>query len=103
MTETASRPLPPADHVAEDLSDDELIDRYIVRNPHQMGHDRAKTVYGVSVWALVGYLRGEGQTVAQTADDYDLPEVAVRAALAYYRANRALIDARLLINDADYQ
>lgn len=104
MTETANAARRHADEIgAAAESDDELIARYIVRNPHQLGPDRAKTVWGVSVWALVAYMRGEGNTIARTAEDYDLPEVAVRAALAYYRQNRALIDARLLINDAAFE
>lgn len=45
-------------------------------------------------------MRGEGNTPIRTAAAYELPEAAVRAALAYYRQNRELIDARLLLHDA---
>lgn len=82
------------------LGDDELIARYIVRNPNGMGPDRAKAIWGVSVWALIGHMREEGNSPEVTAEDYGLPEIAVPAALAYYRQNRALIDARLLVHDA---
>ena len=102
MTETTSQLDQRADD-ATDESDDELIAKYIVRNPHGYGPDRAKTVYGVSVYVIIAYLRGEGVTVADVAAAYELPEVAIRAALAYYRQNQALIDARILINDAAFE
>jgi uncharacterized protein (DUF433 family) len=84
-------------------ADDLLVDQYIVRNPNGQGPDEAATIWGVSVWALIGHMREPENTIARTAADYDLPEVAVRAALAYYRENRALIDARLLVNDAAFE
>jgi len=100
MTDTKIRADPALDVVGAE-SDDELIAKYIVRYPHGYGPDRAKTVFGVSVHVIVRYLQGEGMIVADVADAYDLPEVAIRAALAYYRQNQALIDARILIDDAD--
>lgn len=104
QTKVADETIPQEEARVDDaLSDEELVARYIVRNPHGMGPDRAKTVWGVSVWALIGHMRGEDNTVAGVAEAYELPEIAVRAALAYYRLNHALIDARLLLNDAAFE
>lgn len=100
MTDIKSRATPVIGDAAAVESDDELIAKYIVRNPDGRGPDRAETVYGISVWTIIGYLRAAGATGADVAAEYDLPEVAIRAALAYYRQNQALIDARILIDDA---
>lgn len=99
MTETTSQLDQRADD-ATDESDDELIAKYIIRNPDGRGPDRAVTTHGVSVWLLVEQVRASGGNIHEIAADHDLPEVAVRAALAYYRQNQALIDARILINNA---
>jgi uncharacterized protein (DUF433 family) len=58
--------------------------------------------YGVSVWALIGYLRGAHASVEQVAHDYDLPVEAVEAANAYYRRHKRLIDSRIAVNDAAF-
>ena len=50
------------------------------------------------MWALVGHLRAVCDDVDRVAADYELPREAVEAALAYYRRNKDLIDARLLLN-----
>ena len=85
------------------LTDDELIARYIVPHPEKPGADQAIVAgYGVSVWALVGYLHGTNASVSQVAADYDLPVEAVEAALAYYRRHKALIDSRIAVNDAGF-
>ncbi|HLH21205.1 MAG TPA: DUF433 domain-containing protein [Chloroflexota bacterium] len=76
-----------------------LIARYIEDNPHAAGLDEARLIVsGVPVWALVGHWRAIGEDIAQVAHDYDLPDEAVEAALAYYRQHAALIDARILAN-----
>jgi hypothetical protein len=36
--------------------------------------------------------------VLDTADAFDIPEIAVRAALAYYKHNRRQIDALISLN-----
>lgn len=56
--------------------------------------------YGASVWALIGYLRLVGGDVDRVAQDYGLSRVAVDAALAYFRQNKALIDGRIRLNAA---
>lgn len=83
------------------MKEQELIERWIEPNPHRPGRDEARLRdYGVSIWALVGYWEAVGRDLARVAHDYRLPEEAVRAALAYYRRSRAVIDARIEANAA---
>ena len=62
------------------------------------GRADARTVSGVPVWALIGHKRAVKADVDELASAYDLPREEVEAALAYYRRNKAYIDARLLLN-----
>jgi uncharacterized protein (DUF433 family) len=80
----------------------ELIARYIEPDPWHPGPaDVQVRGYGVPVWALVGHLPAVDHNPEQLARAYDLPLEAVEAALAYYEANRALIDGRLAANAAE--
>ncbi len=82
-------------------SEQALIDRYITADTYGRGPADARLVeYGTPIWALIGYLDGAGGDEARVAADYDVPSDAVRAARAYYRRHKALIDARLLLNAA---
>lgn len=101
MVKTTRRSLLEPPPATSGASDDDLIAAYIVENPRHEGPDRAETIWGVPVWILVGHMRGESP--AETAAAYELPMIAVEAALAYYRRRRELIDARLLINDAGFE
>lgn len=104
MTEATKRSRERQTEVVGDAeTDDLLVAKYIVRDPNGLGADEAATIWGVPVWAIVGYLRGEGATLVDVAEAYDLPHVAVRAALAYYRQHPALIDARLLLNESAFE
>lgn len=70
----------------------------IVPDPHRPGRDRVRLEpYGVPVWALIAHLQGVGWDVARPAADYAVPEPAVRAAIAHYRAEPQSIDAFLLL------
>ncbi len=74
------------------LRDEELIARYIAPHPTKPGADQVIIADdGVSVWALIGYLRGTDQNAQRVAADYDLPLEAVEAAVAYYQQYKALI------------
>lgn len=88
----------------ERLDADDLIEKWIEPNPHRAGGGYARVkAYGVSVWILVSYLQGPGADIAKAAQDYDMPEEAVQAALAYYERNernKILIDDRLDANIA---
>lgn len=87
----------------ETLTDDELIAQYIAPHPTKSGADQAIIVgHGVSVWAVVGYLRGTGESAQRVAADYALPMEAVEAAMAYYHRHHALIDSRIAVNDAAF-
>ena len=82
-------------------SDQALIAKYLEPNPNRPGPaDWWLKDYGVSVWALVGYWLTVGQDVERVAAAYAVPPEAVAAALAYYRRNREIIDARLAANAA---
>jgi uncharacterized protein (DUF433 family) len=76
-----------------------LVARWIEPNPHRPGVEDAILVdYGVSVWALIGYLAMVENDVARVAADYEIPLEAVEAALAYYQEHKSAIDARLAAN-----
>ena len=55
---------------------------------------------GVSIWAIVTYLRVYDNNVRAVADHFSISEIEVEAALAYYRRNKKLVDARVVLNDA---
>ncbi len=77
-----------------------LIERWIEPRNGKPGHAESVVAgYGVSVWALVNrWLHADGD-VAQVMASYDLPEDAMRAVLAYYRRHKAVIDARILLEE----
>ena len=52
-----------------------------------------------SVAAIVRGIRGREGDIGQTAADWEMPEEAVRAAIAFYRRHREFIDARILLED----
>ncbi len=76
---------------------DELINQYIDQESTATGPADAR-IAGVHVWALIGYLRANGEQAEQAATDYDLPPEAIEAARAYYQRHRAAIDARLTLH-----
>ena len=79
--------------------DQALIRTYI--DAESEGRDGARLrEFGTPVWALVAYRDVVKGDMARVAADYDLPRAAVDAAMAYYRRNKALIDARILLNEA---
>lgn len=73
-----------------------LVDRFIRLDPSRPTPDEAIVLPSeVKVWAVIGDLRTNDGDVPCTAAGYDLPEDAVRAAIAYYEHHRILIDNRL--------
>ncbi len=79
----------------------DLITRWI--EPHPWRGDVAEArlkEFGISVWALIGYLCMVDEDPARVASDYRIPEEAVTAAVAYYQQHQAAIDARLAANAA---
>ena len=80
-------------------TDQELITRFIEPHPRKRGAGEARLADSkIAVWALIGYCRMVDGDLDRVAADYDLPREAVDAALAYYRAHKAEIDARLAAN-----
>jgi uncharacterized protein (DUF433 family) len=53
---------------------------------------------GVSVWALVGYMRATGGDPERARQAYELAPEELAAALVYYRRHRRYVEARLLLN-----
>lgn len=66
--------------------------------PHEGPGEARLREYGVHVWALAGYLQAVKGNIEEVAHDYDLPLVAVEAALAYYQQHKTAIDARIAAN-----
>ena len=84
---------------AKALSADELIDQFIEERPYETGEPRLRPS-AVPVWAIIGHWQATGRDASEVAKDYEVPEVEVRAALAYYKRHRAAIDARIAANAA---
>ncbi|CAA9558367.1 MAG: hypothetical protein AVDCRST_MAG73-3476 [uncultured Thermomicrobiales bacterium] len=88
--------------VVTDEQADALIAQSIVPNPHKPGRHEAKVdAKGgcPSVWEVIS-IRSSGESVAEGANNWNLPEDAVRAAIACSRRHRAPIDViRLLPNE----
>jgi uncharacterized protein (DUF433 family) len=81
-------------------SDRELVSALIEPDPYHPGPmDVVVRERHVPVWALVNYFVAVDGDTARVASDYDISTDAVRAALAYYKAHREIIDARLAAND----
>jgi uncharacterized protein (DUF433 family) len=73
-----------------------LIERWIRPHPHHSNPaDAVLAESSVPVYALIGHLPVAQGDLDQVADAYEVPREAVEAALAYYRRNRAAIDARI--------
>jgi hypothetical protein len=95
---------------ADTLSEADLL-AMVKQDPQRPGrtYGRLKE-YEVPVWGIIQHMIAEydlpdplvasDNLVERTAADYELPPVAVRAALAYYRHNRNFIDAKIESNAA---
>lgn len=82
------------------MSDRKLVETLIQRDPYRPG---AMNVVvrerQIPVWALIDHLVITDGSVEQTAAAYHISTDAVRAAQAYYRDHKEIIDARLEAND----
>lgn len=75
---------------------EELIARYIGRDPRKPGLDNSWLVDdGIPVWAIIGYWQGAAGNIEATARGFDISIDAVKAAVAFYERHQAVIDARL--------
>lgn len=96
MASTGTAQRPQTDETDPDLT--------IAPDPHRRGRHRARLIhYGRPIWALIADLQGNDWDAAQTAENYDLPEAAVQAAIDYYRADPKYIDAFLLLNRESFE
>ncbi len=77
----------------------ELIARYIHPHPHKSGRAYARVRdTDQSVGAMIRHLQEDGD-ISGTAAAYGVPEEAIWAAIAFYRRNRAILDARFLLEE----
>ena len=88
---------------ADEPGDDALIDAYVDLPPHRPDPGDARlAAYGYPVWIVIDALAAADHDLARVARDYELPEEAVRAAVAFYRRHREAIDARAGANAAAF-
>lgn len=90
-------------------SDLPRLARRVKPDPHRPGPDRWHLIpSNRPIWAIIMHIFTiadiderypvSEHTIAQTAADYDVSLEEVRAAIAYYAANRAAIDTILATN-----
>ena len=88
---------------ADEASDDALIDAYVEFPSHWPDPGDARlAAFGYPVWIVVDALAAADQDLARVARDYELPEDAVKATVAFYRRHRDAIDARARANAAAF-
>jgi uncharacterized protein (DUF433 family) len=79
------------------MTDDELIERYIVPDPQKSGRAHARVQPSqVSIWVIADAL-SRGHTQDQVASDYGLLPEELQAARVYYCRHKDLYDAYLLL------
>ena len=88
---------------AHGANDDALIDAY-VDFPRQRSDpgDARLAGYGYPVWIVIDALAATDQDLPRVAREYELPEDAVKVAVAFYRRYRDAIDARARANAAAF-
>ncbi len=78
-----------------------LIAKHVEPHPYKGGQAEWRLKErSVPVWAIIGSLTANADNVDQVTDDYGISREAMDAALAYYEQHKALIDARLEMNNA---
>jgi uncharacterized protein (DUF433 family) len=76
-------------------TEDELIARYIEEDRYKPGHANARLVEsGMAVWAFIGWLEAANWDEAQAAEDHEISSEQVRAAIAFYKRYKDIIDDR---------
>ncbi len=91
--------------------DSAILESMVEPDPHRPGQSRYRLrTENIPIWPLLGQIGAIGgttepekitpQTIAQVARDYDIPTVAVAAAVHYYVHNRCPIDTLLEENAA---
>ena len=80
------------------------------QDPHDLGRHNARFVgHGTHLWAVLNSLRratgdvsASAADVSMAAEEWDLPEEAIRAAIRYYELHRDLYDAYFLLQDEEW-
>ena len=86
---------------ANETNDDVLIDAFVDLPPHVPDAGDARlAAYGYPVWIVIDALAASDHDIARVARDYEVPEDAVRAAVAFYHRHREAIDIRARANAA---
>lgn len=86
-----------------DLSEQHLFERHVDPDTNRYPSGRADARLresGVSVWAIVAFLRVYGNDIDKVAEHFGLSREEVEAALAYYRRNKRYVDARIALLEA---
>jgi uncharacterized protein (DUF433 family) len=82
---------------------DELVDYWIAPDPYHLGrHNFVIRESRLHVWAIIADLEGSNWDVAAVAKARDLPEDAIRAAIAFREQHRALFDADQLLREEEW-
>ena len=82
------------------MTDRELVAALIAPDPYHPGSMNVVVrERHVPVWALVNYLVAAEGDIDRVAADYRISTDAVRAALAYYKDHKEIIEARLEANE----
>jgi hypothetical protein len=81
------------------MTEDELIAKHIHENRRREGPDEAMVGESApSIWAVITHWLYADGDIKSVQKANCLSEEEVRAALAYYRKHKPVIDARLLLN-----
>jgi uncharacterized protein (DUF433 family) len=81
------------------LTDDELIERYIATlGSDQVSSEARLAESGISVWVLMWALRRGNGNISVVAREHSLSSEAVEAAIAYYLRHRRVIDAQVVLH-----
>lgn len=83
-------------------AEDELIARHIWVDPEGEGWAEARLADGgVAVWAIVAAADSAGGHEGAAVERYELSDEQLRAAMAYYRRHKALVDAVVLLSSPE--
>lgn len=90
-------------NVNDEVNRLQMIARYIERDPLYPDESHARVIgHGVSVSAIVTALLDAGGDMYVVIEEYGLPHDAIRAAIWCYDLHKAIIDARMTLDEAAF-